>query len=85
MTALERRKTEMNKDTLKRRIAAGAGVQVQEVKRLLNKFEQMHGMMKMMGQMSGMMDACNKMMQSVARDPGSHSTLPRESPPAKAQ
>ena len=32
----------------KRRIAAGAGVQVQEVNRLLNEFEQMQGMMKKM-------------------------------------
>ena len=31
---------------LKRRIAAGAGVQVQEVNRLLKEFEQMQGMMK---------------------------------------
>ncbi|MGZ5089134.1 MAG: signal recognition particle protein, partial [Usitatibacter sp.] len=32
----------------KRRIAAGAGVQVQEVNRLLAQFEQMQKMMKMM-------------------------------------
>ncbi len=48
MTALERRKPELIKATRKRRIAAGAGVQVQEVNRLLNQFEQMHGMMKKM-------------------------------------
>ena len=35
MTALERRKPEIIKATRKRRIAAGAGVQVQEVNRLL--------------------------------------------------
>jgi len=46
MTALERRKPELIKATRKRRIAAGAGVHVQEVNRLLNEFEQMQGMMK---------------------------------------
>jgi signal recognition particle subunit SRP54 len=48
MTALERRKPDIIKATRKRRIAAGAGVQVQEVNRLLNEFEQMQGMMKKM-------------------------------------
>jgi signal recognition particle subunit SRP54 len=48
MTPLERRKPELIKATRKRRIAAGAGVQVQEVNRLLNEFEQMQGMMKKM-------------------------------------
>lgn len=48
MTAQERRKPEIIKATRKRRIAAGAGVQVQEVNRLLNEFEQMQQMMKKM-------------------------------------
>jgi len=48
MTAQERRKPDIIKATRKRRIAAGAGVQVQEVNRLLNEFEQMQGMMKKM-------------------------------------
>jgi signal recognition particle subunit SRP54 len=48
MTPLERRKPELLKASRKRRIAAGAGVQVQEVNRLLNQFEQMQGMMKKM-------------------------------------
>ena len=46
MTPLERRKPELLKASRKRRIAAGAGVHVQEVNRLLNQFEQMQGMMK---------------------------------------
>ena len=63
MTPLERRKPDLLKATRKRRIAAGAGVQVQEVNRLLNQFEQMRdmmkkmkggGMMKMMKRMGGM-------------------------------
>ena len=48
MTPLERAKPELLKATRKRRIAAGAGVSVQEVNRLLNQFEQAQKMMKMM-------------------------------------
>ncbi len=48
MTLLERRKPELIKASRKRRIAAGAGVQVQDVNRMLNQFEQMQGMMKKM-------------------------------------
>ncbi len=48
MTPQERRKPDLLKASRKRRIAAGAGVQVQEVNRLLNQFEQMQGMMKKM-------------------------------------
>ena len=46
MTPRERSKPELIKASRKRRIAAGAGVQVQEVNRLLNQFEQMQKMMK---------------------------------------
>ena len=48
MTPTERRKPELLKASRKRRIAAGAGVQVQEVNRLLNQFEQMRDVMKKM-------------------------------------
>ncbi|MEN9904167.1 MAG: hypothetical protein RLZZ555_732, partial [Pseudomonadota bacterium] len=48
MTPQERRKPELIKATRKRRIAAGAGVQVQDVNRLLKEFEQMQAMMKKM-------------------------------------
>jgi len=63
MTPKERRKPDLIKATRKRRIAAGAGVQVQDVNRLLNEFEQMQtmmkkmkggGLMKMMKRMGGM-------------------------------
>jgi signal recognition particle subunit SRP54 len=63
MTPLERRKPELLKATRKRRIASGAGVQVQEVNRLLNQYGQMRdvmkkmkggGMMKMMKRMGSM-------------------------------
>jgi signal recognition particle subunit SRP54 len=48
MTRLERKKPDIIKATRKRRIAAGAGVQVQDVNRLLKEFEQMQEMMKKM-------------------------------------
>jgi signal recognition particle subunit SRP54 len=48
MTPIERSKPDLIKASRKRRIAAGAGVQVQEVNRLLNQFGQMRDMMKKM-------------------------------------
>ena len=65
MTALERRKPDLIKASRKRRIAAGAGVPVQEVNRLLNQFEQMQGMMKKM-KGGGLM----KMMKRMGGLPG---------------
>ena len=61
MTPLERRKPDLLKATRKRRIAQGAGVQVQDVNRLLNQYEQMRDMMKKM-KGGGMM----KMMKRMA-------------------
>jgi len=64
MTPLERAKPELIKANRKRRIAAGAGVQVQEVNRMLTQYDQMQtmmkklkggGLMKMMRGMKGMM------------------------------
>ena len=46
MTMEERAKPELIKASRKRRIAMGAGVQVQEVNRLLNQFEQSQKLMK---------------------------------------
>ena len=48
MTAAERAKPELIKASRKRRIAAGAGVPVQEVNRMLKQFDQMQSMMKQM-------------------------------------
>lgn len=48
MTPQERANPQILKASRKRRIAAGAGVQVQEVNRLLKEFEQMRTMMKKM-------------------------------------
>ncbi|TAL83602.1 MAG: signal recognition particle protein [Candidimonas sp.] len=63
MTPAERSKPEVLKATRKRRIAAGAGVPVQEVNRLLAQFDQMQGMMKQMkkGGMAKMMRAMGGM------------------------
>jgi signal recognition particle subunit SRP54 len=47
MTPVERAKPELLKASRKRRIAAGAGVSVQEVNQLLAQFEQTQKMMKM--------------------------------------
>ena len=60
MTPQERTKPELLKASRKRRIAAGAGVSVQEVNRLLDQFEQTQKMMKMMAK-GGMA----KMMRSM--------------------
>ncbi|MFG6429078.1 signal recognition particle protein [Roseateles sp. LYH14W] len=68
MSAKERRQPSLlmdgkSKASRKRRIAAGAGVQIQDVNRLLNQFDQMQqmmkkmkggGLMKMMKRMGGM-------------------------------
>lgn len=64
MTPLERAKPDLIKASRKRRIATGAGVQIQEVNRMLAQFDQMQsmmkklkggGMMKMMRGLKGMM------------------------------
>lgn len=64
MTPLERRKPELIKATRKKRIAAGSGVQVQEVNRLLNQFEETQKMMKMFskGGMAKMMRSMSGLM-----------------------
>ncbi len=60
MTPRERARPELLKASRKRRVAAGAGVSVQEVNRLLAQFEQTQKMMKMMAK-GGMA----KMMRSM--------------------
>lgn len=51
MTPKERRAPDLIKASRKRRIAAGAGVQVQDVNRLLKQFDDMSAMMKRMNKM----------------------------------
>lgn len=54
MTAKERRSPDIIKASRKKRIAAGAGVEVHEVNKLLKSYEQMSAMMKQMGKLGGM-------------------------------
>lgn len=63
MTPRERRNPDLIKASRKRRIAAGAGVSVQEVNRLLKQFEQSRDMMKKMqkGGLAKMMRALGGM------------------------
>ncbi|HUO22062.1 MAG TPA: signal recognition particle protein [Caulobacteraceae bacterium] len=53
MTAIERKKPDILNGSRKRRIAAGAGVEVQEVNRLLKQHRQMADMFKMMSRDGG--------------------------------
>lgn len=67
MTPQERAKPELIKASRKRRIAAGAGVQVQEVNRLLKQFDQVQSMMKKMksGGMMKMLRGLKGMMPGM--------------------
>ncbi len=67
MTPGERRNPAILKASRKRRIAAGAGVQVQEVNRLLSQFEQTQKMMKMVskGGMAKMMRGMKGMLPGM--------------------
>ena len=67
MTPTERSKPELIKASRKRRIAMGAGVQVQEVNRLLNQFEQTQKMMKQFskGGMAKMMRSMKGLMPGI--------------------
>jgi signal recognition particle subunit SRP54 len=67
MTPGERAKPELIKATRKRRIAAGAGVPVQEVNRMLNQYDQMRTMMKKLkgGNLQKMMRGMKGMMPGM--------------------
>jgi signal recognition particle subunit SRP54 len=67
MTGKERAHPDIIKASRKRRIAAGSGVSVQEVNRLLNQFEQMQKMMKMMkgGNLQRMMRGMKNMFPGM--------------------
>lgn len=54
MTRQERKHPEIIKASRKKRIAAGAGVEVQDVNKLLKSYEQMSMLMKKMGSMGGL-------------------------------
>jgi signal recognition particle subunit SRP54 len=57
MTAAERAKPDVINGSRRKRIAAGAGVQVSDVNKLLKMHRQMSDMMKKMGKMGGRMPA----------------------------
>jgi signal recognition particle subunit SRP54 len=67
MTPTERSRPELLKAARKRRIALGAGVQVQEVNRLLKQFEQTQKMMKQFsrGGMAQLMRGIKGMMPGM--------------------
>jgi signal recognition particle subunit SRP54 len=73
MTLKERAKPEIIKGSRKRRIAAGCGMQVQDVNRLLKQFDDMQRMMKKMKSKGGMM----KMMRGMKgmMPPGSRAII----------
>ena len=75
MTPKERTKPDLIKATRKRRIAAGAGVQVQDVNRLLNEFGQMQDMMKKM-RGGGLMKMMKK-LGGMKGMPGGFPGMPR--------
>jgi signal recognition particle subunit SRP54 len=70
MTKKERRKPEILQASRKKRIAAGAGVEVQEINRLLKMHRQMADMMKKMGGMGkkGLMRGGLSQMIGQGRD-----------------
>ena len=82
MTPKEREKPDILKASRKRRIAAGAGVEVQDVNRLLKQFDQMSGMMKQMNKMGrkkgkkGGMPALPPGMGMPGAQSGAQPTLP---------
>ncbi len=72
MTKRERCNPDIIKASRKKRIAAGAGVEVHEVNKLLKQYEQMSTLMKKMGKLGGLsaMSSLMKNMPSLGKFPG---------------
>ena len=72
MTKGERRNPDIIKASRKKRIAAGAGVEVHEVNKLLKQYEQMSTLMKKMGKLGGLgaMSSLMKNMPFGGKFPG---------------
>lgn len=66
MTRAERKNPDIIKASRKKRIAAGAGVEVHEVNKLLKSYEQMSTMMKRMGKMGGISGFSQMMKRNPA-------------------
>jgi signal recognition particle subunit SRP54 len=77
MTLQERRFPDLINPSRKRRIAAGAGVEVQEVNKLLKQYEQMQKMMKKVASKGGM----KSMMRGMRGMMGPGGGLPPGMPP----
>ncbi|MFP4129771.1 MAG: signal recognition particle protein [Halorhodospira sp.] len=75
MTARERARPDIINGSRKRRIAAGSGVQVQDVNRLLKQFKQMQKMMKQVKKKGGAQRMMQQMMGGGG-GPGGGSGLP---------
>lgn len=69
MTKSERRNPDIIKASRKKRIAAGAGVEVHEVNKLLKSYEQMSAMMKRMGKMGGLSAMMGGAMPNMQGNP----------------
>lgn len=69
MTKSERRNPDIIKASRKKRIAAGAGVEVHEVNKLLKSYEQMSTMMKRMGKMGGLSGMMGSAMPKMQGNP----------------
>lgn len=69
MTKQERKHPEIIKASRKKRIAAGAGVDVHEVNKLLKSYEQMSTLMKKMGNMGGLSSLMGNRMSMLKQNP----------------
>ena len=69
MTKKERHNPDIIKASRKKRIAAGAGVEVHEVNKLLKAYEQMSMMMKRMGKMGGLSAMMSGAMPNLQNNP----------------
>jgi signal recognition particle subunit SRP54 len=82
MTKLERRKPDVLNGSRKRRVAAGAGVEVQEVNRLLKQHRQMADAFKMMSRDGGKSMA--RMAQAMGMGAGPGGGMPPGGMPSQA-
>ena len=76
MTKKERANPKLMNGSRKKRIAAGAGVEVPEVNRLIKAQQQMQTMMKKMKKMGGGTKGMMKMMQQMGGMPGMEGMMP---------
>ena len=78
MTKEERRNPDLLKASRKKRIAAGAGMKVEDVNRLLKQHRQMADMMKAMGQQAGKRGPMAKMAQMFGLGGGMNMPSPEQ-------